>query len=488
MILDAARNLYEGKGLVSNVVIPPYLLYYKDVHPPTPYSLYPLLPLVTSWLFHLFGVRAGLLLVLPVICYFLAAFALYALGRRLFGSTAALAGAGFLLIQPALIETTIGTSFSDPVMAFLLITSVLCIFLARDSERSSSAWLILAGVTLGIAQYARFAGLLLYLPMAFLILSAFSGRRLVRLALFLAACFMVQLPIFIWNLKTVGSFTLTPTFHLLFLTPSFPGLSAFTQLLPTSPAAVMHLYGGDILQKWLSQVWVHYKYLYTMMNPLVLVAALLTFSIRLNKPQALLRNFAAVLYLCLAAQNSLNIWDNRYLLPVVPFLGLLGCAFLRTTIADLPIRPFGRPVAAAILALLVSNGTIDFFYQALKHRGAQLRSRQAQVGLTQFVKDHVRPDAVVMSTDVGSIAWENGNVAIELPADFETAARIYRDFIRFDTVILSDPLHHGGLYQYSPDWAELVAGRKTFLDFRPEQEFTLASGERIVLLRDRAKR
>ena len=487
-LLDAARNLSEGRGLVGNVVVTPFLPYYRNVHPPVPYCFYPLVPLVTGMLFRLFGAQAPLLLVLPVVSYLCAGVALYLLGRRLFGPVAGLIAAGFLLVQPAMIWTTVGASFNDPVMVCLLIASVLCVFLARESKRSSTGWLALSGVALGVAQYARSAGLLLYLPTGFLVLSAFPQRRLIRVGVVLAAGLIVQVPLFVWRLHAFGSIALTPTFHLLFLTRSFPGLNAYTQLLPTSPMEVLQLYGGDVLRKWLSQLWVHYKYLFTMMHPLVLAAALLTFSIRLDRAQTVFRNFAAILYACLALQNSLNIWDNRYLLPAVPFLGLLGCAFLHHTVSDMPARRIGKQAAIVVLVLLVSSEPLDFFYQAVKNRDAVFRSQQAQAELTRFVKDHVRPDAVIMSTDVGAIAWENGNVAIELPADFKTAERVYRDFIRFDTLILPIPLHLGGLYNYSLDWTELAAGRKTFLSFRPEKELTLASGDRVVLLRDRAKR
>ena len=483
-LLDVARNLSEGRGLTGNVVVTPFLPYYRDVHPPLPYCYYPLVPLVTAVLFRLFGAQAPLVLVLSVVSYLCAGGALYLLGRRLFGPVAGLAAAGFLLIQPAMIWTTMGSSLNDPVMVCLLITSVLCVFLARESKRSSTGWLTLAGAAMGVAQYARSAGLLLYLPMGFLVLSAFQQRRLARLAMFLGASLIVQAPLFVWRVRAFGSLTLTPTFHLLFLTHAFPGLNAVTQLLPTSPAEVLRLYGGDILRKWVSQVWVHYKYFFTMTHPLVLTAALLMFSRRLVRPQAVFRNFAVVLYGFLALQNSWNIWDNRYLLPAVPFLGLLGCAFLERAVSEMPVQRLGKQTAVAALALLVSSGTVDFFYQAAKDRGALLRSRQARAELMQFVKDNVRPGAVVMSTDAGDIAWENRNVAIELPADLETAERIHRDYIPFDTLILPTPLHLGGLYVYSPEWAELADGQAKLLGFRPEQMLTLSSGDRVVLLRN----
>jgi hypothetical protein len=483
-VLVAARNLYEGRGFVGTGVIPAFLPYYKEVGPPTPYLWYPLLPVVTSWLFLLFGLKPWVVLVLPMTSYFLAGFALYVLGQRLFGSATALGGAAFLLIHPIFLSTSMADSLGDSIVVFLLIASVLCLFLARESSRFSTAWILLAGGALGVAQYARSAATMLYVPMTILMLMAFSGYRLIRLGVFVIGCLVVQLPLFAWHLNTIGSLTFTPTYLLLFLTSSFPGLSAITQLVPTGHLTVFQQYSGEILQKWLSQVWVHYKYLFSMMSPLVLVAALLTYSVSMNRSQALLRRFAFILYLGLVGLNSLVIWDNRYLLPAIPFFSLLGAEWIRRIWSGLPLQRFGKWAASGVVTLLVAAPTVDVFYQAVKARTAQLHHRHTMRELAQFVKDNAEPETVVMTVQTDPLIWETRSSMIELPSDLETATRIYREFIRFDTILLVDPLPLGHLYHYSPQWYELMDGRKKFLAFYRDKEITLGSGERVVLLRD----
>ena len=142
----------------------------------------------------------------------------------------------------------------------------------------------------------------------------------------------------------------------------------------------------------------------------------------------------------------------------------------------------------AAFLIVAAAETLDLFYQAGKNRGALARSRQVHAELIRFVKAHIDPGAVVLARDVGNLCWENGNVAIDLALDFKTAERIYREFIPFDTLLVSTTMEHGSIYHYSPEWAELAAGRRTFMAFRPQETTTLSSGEQIVLLRDGARR
>lgn len=286
-MLDGARNIAQGRGLVTNSINPAFLPYYKDLTLPLPYLWYPLVPFVTAGFFVVLGSHPWCLLIFPVAACFLSALLLLELGRRLFGIGTGLLAAVLLLAHPFMIETSMRENFTDPVLIFLLIACVLAVFIAgSDEARRPMAWLVLAGVTLGLAQYARSAATTLYVPMAFLIVSSFDEKRGARLAVFLGSCLAIQVPMFLWNLKHVGTLTFTPAYMFLFLTRSFPSLSAFSYLLPTRVQEVTRLYGRDILEKWLSQVWVHYKYFFTMANPMVLVGAALTMTSTLTRPSA----------------------------------------------------------------------------------------------------------------------------------------------------------------------------------------------------------
>ena len=485
-ILDGARNLALGRGLVTNSVNPVFLPYYRSLDLPLPYLWYPLVPFVTSWFFRLFGFQSWYVVILPAACYVIAALLLFELGRRMFRTSTGLFASLLLMTQPFMLETSVRDNFTDPVLMAVFLASVLSVYIAsRDDTAHPSGWLVAAGVSLGLAQYARSAGLMLYLPMSFLVLALFQRKRPSRFAVFAGSCFAIQLPLFVWNIIHIGTPTFTPTYVFLSLTRSFPGLSAFALVLPTSLREVVHVYGVDIALKWLSQVWVHGKYFFTFMSPVVLTAGLLTWTLPLAEPQRVLRNFTALLYVCLVALNSLFVWDNRYLLPAVPFVALLGVECLRHLLAAAPLSAFGKSVTSVALAILVSIPTIDLFFQMSK-TGAREGERarlQDNRERAQFILENVRSTDIVMTADPGLLAWETGNTAVSLTLNPQTAEIVRDRFVAFNALLLETRRPRGDLFGYSEDWFRIAAGQQIFLNFRPEQSVMLSTGQRLVLFR-----
>jgi len=488
-ILDSARNVAEGRGLVTGATTPAFLPYYEDVTPPFPYLWYPLLPFVTSWFFRLFGPEPWLVRILPMAAYFASGLLLFELGRRLFSPVTGFLAAIFLLLQPFMIETAVRENFTDTVLVALLVASVLAVFVASEAKiQRPAAWLAFAGLLLGLSQYARSAATMLYLPMIVLVATAFDRRRASRLAVFLGACLITQLPLFIWNVIHIGSLTFTPTYVLLCLTPSFPGLSAFARVMPTDLREVLRLYGSDILQKWLSQVWVHFKYFFAFTSPLVLGGAVLSVFSTLTRPQQVLRNFTAVLYITLVLLNSLFIWDNRYLLPAIPFVALVGVKVLRGVVSAAPLSRYARQLAVAAIALLAAVEGIDFFYQTWKSRPQYPSILRDAVERSAFMKTHLRPDDVVMAVDAPLIAWETRNTAVGLPIDPETAATIRDRFVKFNTLVLETRRPRSDLFGYSADWYRIATGEQAFFAFQREASATLSTGQTLILLRGRGTR
>ncbi|MBI3825264.1 MAG: glycosyltransferase family 39 protein [Candidatus Rokubacteria bacterium] len=481
IILDGARCLYEGQGFVSHGATLGFLTAYRHLTLPAPYLWYPFMPLVTAGLFFVAGVKPWLVLVVPVLGYLASGLALWALGRRLFAPATALLAAAVLMMQPNLIDTAVEANFTDPIMLALLLGCVLAVFVARQG--GSLWWVAAGGCALGVAQYARSAGVALYVPILFLVASAFPGRRVRAAAMLFVPCALVQVPLVLYYWRVTGSPTFMPTYLLLFLTSSFPGMAANRLLLPPSALAIFQQWGGEILRKWVGQVWVHYKYFFTMTSPLVVAGAVLGVLRPARPDVVLLRNFTLVFYGWLVALNSLAIWDNRYLLPVIPFVALFGIDALRSLVAHAVTSPRARAAAAAALALLVSVETIDFYYQAVKRRPELARRRDDKRALARFVRASLRPDDVVLSVDVGLVAWETRNVVVGMPLDLATAARIRADYVPFNVALLSRSLPAAGLYNFSPEWERVVSGRQDFLGFQKEREITLPSGEVVVLLR-----
>jgi len=485
-ILDGARNLAEGRGLVTHSVNPAFLPYFRNLTLPLSYPWYPLLPIVTSWVFRLFGVHAWGVLVLPMASYLLAGLLTFELGRRVFDARTGVFAALLLLTDTFMLETSTRVNFTDPILVALVVLGVLAVLHASDGDSSlEKRWLIVAGVSLGLAQYARSAGLMLYLPMTILVVTISQDRRLRRFLIFAVSCVVVQLPLFIWNFVHLGHPIFTPTYVFLSLTRSFPGLSAFALLQPTSVGEIFRLYGGEIAVKWLSQVWVHAKYFFTFTSPVVLTAAVLSFALPFDRRQRALRTFAAVLYVCLVAMNSLFYWDNRYLLPVLPFVALIGFEFMGRTLAAATLTPAAKWLIAAALVVLVSTEKVDFFYQMSKTGARQLAAARLLDNRerARFIMSKLRPADIVMTPDPGLVAWETGNTAIGLPRNLETAKTIHDRFVPFNVMLLEARLPRTDLFSYAHDWELVANGEQTFLGFNREQSIALSGGQTLILLR-----
>jgi hypothetical protein len=485
-ILDGARNLAEGRGLVTHSVNPVFLPYFRDLTLPLPYPWYPMLPIVTSWVFRLFGVHPWGILVLPMGSYLLAGLLTFEVGRRVFDARTGVFAALLLLTDTFMLETSTRVNFTDPILVALVLLGVLAILRASDEGQSAQVrWLIVAGVSLGLAQYARSAALMLYLPMTVLVVALSSEKRMQRFLIFAASCFVVQLPLYIWNAVHLGHPIFTPTYVFLSLTRSFPGLSAFAMLPPTSFGEILKLYGGEIAVKWLSQVWVHAKYFFTFTTPVVLTAAVLSFALPLDRRQRALRTFTAVLYICLVVLNSLFYWDNRYLLPVLPFVALLGFDLLRRILAAATLTRAARWSIVAALAVLVSLDRVDFFFQMSKTPARQLSAarRLDNRERARFVMATLRPTDIVMTPDPGLVAWETGNTAIGLPRNLEIAKTIHDRFVPFNVLLLEARLPRADLFSYARDWEQVAQGEQTFLGFTRQQSIALSGGQTLILLR-----
>lgn len=188
------------------------------------------------------------------------------------------------------------------------------------------------------------------------------------------------------------------------------------------------------------------------------------------------------------AFNSLIYWDNRYLLPVVPFVALLGAEFLRQMLSTAPRDRLARPLAAALVVALLAIDTLDFFYQSSKAKSVELLAVQVNDERTRFIRENVRATDVVLVMDPGLVAWEAGSTAVELPIDLETARTIHDRYVPFNTMILDAKRPRADLFGYSEDWYRIANGEKTFPDFYPEKSITLSTGQIVVLLREKRSR
>lgn len=464
---DCARNLYEGKGLVSNLVTPSFLPYYKEIKLPLPYLWYPLHPIVTSLLFHIFGVKAWVLTIFPITCYILSSIVVYFIGKEVFNWHTGLVSGFLLLIQPAFIQYGISGS-TDTLLVFFLLLTILLIFLSM--RRNTFLFVLLSGICFGIAQYARSAGVMYYIPILFLIVYLHKEKRIKIALLFIGVCFLAQMPMFYRNYTIIGSFSFSPIAQLLTLTRTFPGDSAFFYLIPTSFYEVFKIYGSDIVYKWLSQIWVHYKYFFTMINPLILVGAIFTLFISCDKKEKALMIFTIVLFIVLAILNSFVIWNNRYLFPVVPFFIILFSTFVIYQINKLFKRKrlLVKLLVVFALVMIVSINSIDDLYQTVKKRHEFPYKHEYDNDLAKILIDNINSNEIVLTDAPDILMWCNRNISVNLTGNLETAQRIYNEYdIKFTTIVITSRFYsYKDYHGFSDEWKDIANGHKNFLDFK----------------------
>jgi len=482
-VIEAARNLAEGRGLVTQAGPAAFVPYYRNPTPPFPYLWYPLVPIVTSGLFRLFGVQPKLVVVFPMAMYLLSGIAVFELGRRLFSPVTGVLAALAVLVQPFMLETAARENFTDPVLVALVVSAVGCVFMASaDGTRQPLRWLTASGVLLGLSQYARSAATALYLPMLLLVALLAPRRRAAWAGVFLLACLVTQVPLFVWNVRHIGRLAFTPGYVFVSQTPSFPAQSALVSVLPPD-FPIFSQHGREVLLKWIGQLWVHYKYFFTMTSPLLLVGAMLFGAKPVPPRPRVLWIFTVALYLTIATLNSLYIWDNRYLLPVVPFVAILGVEFIRGTLGVAPLPPSVRTWAAVVIALFVVVDPADFFYQLVKSRPLFPLIQRDASEREAFMKANLRAGDVVMASDAPLIAWETRNVALGLPLSPAKATLLNDRYVRFNTLVLETRRPRSDLYGFAEDWFQIARGEKTYRDFRIEGSGVLSTGQRLVLLR-----
>jgi hypothetical protein len=481
-ILDTARQWSEGKGFTSNAIPVAFLPYYREHTLPLPYLWYPLLPLFTGILFKVFGPEPRLVLVLPLAAYFTSGLLLAEIGRRLFNTKIGVLAAMALMSHPFMLETGLRENFTDTILVALILGCVLCIVAASGGPAEREDWrlLVIAGVLLGLSQYARSAAMALYLPVGTLVWVLHRHRLWRAIATVLISALITQLPLSAYYYGAIGRFTFTPTYILLFLSDAFPGLASFTVLVPPERATVMTSYGGVIFKKWLSQIWVHYKYFFTFMSPLLLVSALLSPTVVTSNTQRGVGAFAIVFLAVLIPFNSLIYWDNRYLLPIVPFVALFGIAGLQFYLSHATTNV--RRAMVAVCVVLVAIEPLDFFYQVWKSRMQYPRLVATLDERAATLRTIIRPDDVVMAADPGFVGWEIKVPAVTLARDPDTALRVRQQYFPFNVLLLDERRPRADMFGYAADWYDIAAGTKTFPGFQRAAAVTV-QGQTIVVLR-----
>lgn len=122
---------------------------------------------------------------------------------------------------------------------------------------------------------------------------------------------------------------------------------------------------------------------------------------------------AGVLLAVATLQTAL--WqDGRYLqpfLPVVVLLAVLGARAVGRAAAD---ARRGRVLTAGIVAVLLAFGLVSAPTWALRQGQQAAGIRESAVSVSQWLRSHTPPTAVVGVNDVGAAAWFSGRRVVDL--------------------------------------------------------------------------
>ncbi|HEY2194413.1 MAG TPA: hypothetical protein VGH76_19250 [Actinomycetospora sp.] len=109
------------------------------------------------------------------------------------------------------------------------------------------------------------------------------------------------------------------------------------------------------------------------------------------------------------------LWqDGRYLqpfLPVVVLLAVLGARAIGRAAAD---ARRGRVLTTGIVAVLLAFGLVSAPTWALRQGQQAAGIRESAVSVSQWLRSHTPPTAVIGVNDVGAVAWFSGRRVVDL--------------------------------------------------------------------------
>jgi hypothetical protein len=185
-----------------------------------PFRANPILPFFLAASYKLFGQHYIVPRILQCVIGALTVAVLFSLARHLYQTRVALLAGFALALYPSLVYTS-GVFYVDSLFTFLIALTVYLLFLSRRYDgRRSFIFLILSGITLGVAVLCR-AIFLSFVPFAlFFVVFTFSGRirrRLLCGAVLAVVTAVTILPWTVRNYNLYDQFLLVSTGSGLFL-------------------------------------------------------------------------------------------------------------------------------------------------------------------------------------------------------------------------------------------------------------------------------
>jgi hypothetical protein len=223
-----------------------------------------------------------------------------------------------------------------------------------------------------------------------------------------------------WLLTGRPGFSLYPIANIAFETPAFPGTTAtYGDLVPRGLAFMLANHPGDVVEKALRLTAYYARQVWFTVNPLVMLAFVVSLALRPGPPAGTrLAVFAALGLVVVSASAVLVAAEPRYLAPFAPLLIVLGAGAVVRAIDRLV--PGRRRLALAVgTVLLLAIPAVRTLQDLVREPPARWRDPNL-AALTALTTA-----ADVIVTDIGrGVTWYTGRSTIQSPRDAATLAQV----------------------------------------------------------------
>lgn len=485
---EPGRQILQGKGFVSrriNVAYLPLLSDLEDRPLLVPYMDRPLLqPWYNALVFALFGANEWSVAWSNLPLFIGLLLTVFLLTRELFDDWA-----GYLAVLLCLFEPTLLfiSTFGMSDIGFMLAVVLAFYGLVRGAKSGSWKPLIAGSLAIGVSQYARPVGFVYLVPLAVFLFLTQENRRVAKIALLVALYFLLTFPIGFRSWYLFGRWNIHGVHLLLYLTPSFPGLSTyFTLDIPQSVWAVASHYWWQIARKWLKWMFAHVVFLFRMTNPATVVAAILG-GLWLGPTSRLVASFGWSVLLAFgltAATQSLVNWSARHVSHLFPLLAVLASGAFVAAWRQWAekLRPISRGILAFAGVILILNPLATRLHLLYKGKAAKAESIKTYRAFGTFIMQHVGPEEIVATDLTPQVMWYGQRTSLTLPVDIETARRVREEYVNFKAIILTSERITNSYFIRDEIWRKAYRGEAEPLGFAIDSTFD-RGGFRAVLLR-----
>ncbi|MDH3890251.1 MAG: glycosyltransferase family 39 protein [candidate division Zixibacteria bacterium] len=211
--IDLAGSIFWGNYLLDSQAYHTWALdILNGVKMDSPFFRAPLYPYTVAQLYQWFGVSPWPVVVFQNILGLLTVVVTYRFATKLIGRRLALWAAAVVAVYPTLIFYE-GETLMTTMTVFLYMLAIYCSYIAVNSPRLRNS--LVAGVVLGLAAITRptILPLLIILPVALLLKSGWSNRKMLMLPSlwFLLGISLPILPVTLANVTKGGEFVLIST-------------------------------------------------------------------------------------------------------------------------------------------------------------------------------------------------------------------------------------------------------------------------------------